>query len=142
MGEEISEDDADVFDGVMLIYIQIAFAGEFEIEAAMLGEELEHVIEEANAGGDFVSAGAFEAELAFDLSFLGIALDFRLSHNMLSSSLMSDRTAKAPSSRRLRVISAWRALCGVETPMKGTPADLALRASSTVSPRYQMCLPG
>ena len=61
LGEQLAEHDADVFDGVVLIDVEIAFGVEFEIEAAVLGEQLQHVIEEADAGGDLVAAAAFDA---------------------------------------------------------------------------------
>ena len=54
--EGFAERDADVFDGVVLIDVEIAVAFEFEIECAVAGEQLQHVIEEANAGGDLVLA--------------------------------------------------------------------------------------
>jgi len=74
--EELADDDTDVFDGVVLIHIEITFGGEFEVEAAVFGEELEHVVEEADTGCNVIPAAAFDAELAFDLRLLGIALDF------------------------------------------------------------------
>ncbi len=39
-----------VFDGVMLVDVQVALAGELQREAAVLGDLLEHVIEKAEAG--------------------------------------------------------------------------------------------
>jgi hypothetical protein len=47
----------------MLIDVEIAADGERHIERSMASEELEHVIEEADAGGDVVSAAALDAEL-------------------------------------------------------------------------------
>ena len=73
--ECLAERDADVFDGVMLIDIEIAVALEFEIECAVAREQLQHVIEEANAGGDFVLAAAFDGEPDGDARFCGVALD-------------------------------------------------------------------
>ncbi len=49
-GKELPDDNADVFDRVMLIDIQIAFGLDFQVEGSVLREELEHVVEEANAG--------------------------------------------------------------------------------------------
>ena len=48
--EGFAQRDADVLDGVVLVDIEIAVALEFEIECAVAGEQLQHVIEEANAG--------------------------------------------------------------------------------------------
>src|SRR6202012_4710953 len=46
--EGLAQRDADVFDSVMLIDIEIAIAFEFQIKGAMTSEELQHVIEKAN----------------------------------------------------------------------------------------------
>ena len=67
----MAEDDADVFDGVVLIDVEVTGGLEFEIEPAMLGEEFEHVIQESNAGRYRVLALAFNFQLAADLGFLG-----------------------------------------------------------------------
>ena len=55
----------------MLIHIQIARGLQLQIEAAVLGEQLQHVIEEANAGGDLVAAAAIDLQRAADLRLFG-----------------------------------------------------------------------
>ena len=47
----------------------------------MLGEQLQHVIEEADAGGDLVPAAAFDLERAANLRFFGVALNGGSSHH-------------------------------------------------------------
>ena len=47
-----AETDADVFDGVMIIDVQIPVGFDRQIEQAMLGEQREHVVEEPDAGAD------------------------------------------------------------------------------------------
>jgi hypothetical protein len=78
-GKELAYDYANILHGVVLVYVQIAHGFEFEIEAAMFGEELEHVVEEADSGGNFVASAAFDAEFSPDLRFLRIALQLRRS---------------------------------------------------------------
>ena len=73
--EGLAERDANVFDGVVLIDIQIAFAGEVEVERAMASEELQHVIEEADAGCDVVTALAFNGEIDGDAGLGRVALE-------------------------------------------------------------------
>ena len=73
--EELAQHDARVFHGVVLIDVKIAHGFQLQIEAAVLGEELQHVIQEANAGRDFIAAFAFDFERAADLRFFGIALN-------------------------------------------------------------------
>jgi hypothetical protein len=71
--KSLAEGNADVFDGVVLIDVEVALAGEFEIEAAVPREQLEHVIEESYAGGDLVLARAFDGEREIDLRLRGMA---------------------------------------------------------------------
>jgi len=47
--ECFSQCNAHIFDSVVLVYIEIAFACEFKIKGAMAREKLEHMVEEANA---------------------------------------------------------------------------------------------
>jgi hypothetical protein len=46
----------------MLVDIQIAFAFKLQIESPVTGEELQHVVEEADAGMDFIAALPFNGE--------------------------------------------------------------------------------
>src|SRR5208282_6110521 len=68
-----AESNADVFDGVMLIHLQVAFGGEAKIEAAVARDEVQHVIEERNAGRDFGLAPAIEMQAEINLRFFGVA---------------------------------------------------------------------
>jgi hypothetical protein len=71
--ECLAERDANIFDCVVLIHIEVAVAFEFEIEGAVACEQLQHVIEEANAGGDFVLPAAFNGEFDGDARLGGVA---------------------------------------------------------------------
>ncbi len=68
--EQLPEHDADVFHGVVLVHVQIAVGVQLQIEAAVLGEQLQHVVEEADAGGDLVAAAAFDLQRAADSASL------------------------------------------------------------------------
>ena len=48
--EELAQHDADIFDGVVLIDIEVALGFELKIEAAVMGEQFQHVIEETDSG--------------------------------------------------------------------------------------------
>jgi len=76
-GEGLAEGDADVFDRVVLVDVEVADALELEVEAAVAGEAFEHVVEEADAGGDGVLAGAVDVEAERDFGFERVALDSR-----------------------------------------------------------------
>ena len=86
LGEQLAEHDAGVFHGVVLVHVEIAIGVELQVEAAVLGEELQHVIQEADAGGDLVAAAAFDFERAADSRLLGVALDGGGSHAVKTSS--------------------------------------------------------
>ena len=48
--ERLAEDDADVFDGVVRVDLQIALGVDVQIDQAVAREQVEHVIEEPDAG--------------------------------------------------------------------------------------------
>ena len=73
--ERLADGDADVFDGVVLIDVQIALGLHVQIDGCMLGQKREHVIEKTDAGGDVADARAIEIELDADLRFSGFAID-------------------------------------------------------------------
>ena len=52
----LAENDSHVLDRVMLIDVQVTVALSVEIETAVTREQLQHVIEEADAGADVVAA--------------------------------------------------------------------------------------
>ena len=60
--DRLAEDDADVFDGVVRIDLQIALGVDVEVDQAVPREQVEHVIEEPDAGLDAARAGAVEIE--------------------------------------------------------------------------------
>ena len=56
LANNLPQYDADVFDGVVLIDVEVALGLQFQIEAAVLGEQLQHVIKKPDAGRDLVRA--------------------------------------------------------------------------------------
>ena len=48
--EQLPQRDADILDRVVLVHIQIPGGFQLQIEPAVLGEQLQHVIEKADAG--------------------------------------------------------------------------------------------
>jgi hypothetical protein len=71
----LSQADADVLDGVVLIDLEVSFGFDFQIEGPVPSEELEHVIEKADAGLPAPVAAAVQVELQADLGFAGVAGD-------------------------------------------------------------------
>src|SRR5256885_10507229 len=68
-----AESDSGVFDGVVLIDVEIAVSFDGEIESAVAGQEFEHVVEETDSGGDIGFAAAVEIEAEADIGFVGVA---------------------------------------------------------------------
>jgi len=58
-----TERDADVFDGVMLVHIQIAVGVHIQIKCAMPRNQLEHVIEKADSRRDARFSVAIQVQL-------------------------------------------------------------------------------
>jgi hypothetical protein len=73
--DRLAEADADIFHRVMLIDMQIAIGLNGQIDQGMPGEQLEHVIEKAYAGGDVCLAGAIEIQFEPDIGLFGLAMD-------------------------------------------------------------------
>ena len=61
--KRLAQRNAHVFHRVVLIHIEIAVALQLQIEGAVPRKQLQHVIEEANAGRDLVPALAFDRQL-------------------------------------------------------------------------------
>ncbi len=74
--ERLAEADAHVLDGVMLIDVEIARGRDREIERGVLGQQGQHVVEEADAGGNAGLARAFEQQFQVDVGFGSLAVDF------------------------------------------------------------------
>ena len=58
----LAKRDAGVFDGVMLIDVEIAFGVRVQIERAVARDEVEHMVEKADSGGDLRGASAVEIQ--------------------------------------------------------------------------------
>ena len=72
LGKCLTENNTGVFDGVMSIHMQIAASMERHVDQGMGGKKCEHVVEEAQTGGNLRRAGAIEVECQRDLRFLRI----------------------------------------------------------------------
>ena len=66
--------DADIFDGVMRIDMEIAIGFHGQVDQAVLGQDGKHVVEEADAGSDLSAAGAFKIEAQGNARFGGFAV--------------------------------------------------------------------
>jgi hypothetical protein len=69
-----TEGDAGVFDGVVLVDVEVATRDEIEVESAVPRDLLEHVVEEANAGVDARLAAPIKIQLQAHVGFLSFAM--------------------------------------------------------------------
>ena len=76
----LAERDADILGGVVMVDMQIALGLDRDVDARMPRQQIEHVIEEADAGRDLRAAGAVEIDFDLDVGFLGLALDGGFAH--------------------------------------------------------------
>jgi len=67
--------DANIFDGVMLVHVEIAAGLHLQIECAMTRDEFEHVVEEVNACRDAGISTAIEIQLQMNVGFVRFAMD-------------------------------------------------------------------
>ena len=68
--QRLSQNQADIFDGVMAVDLEIALRIDLQIKITMAGELSEHVIEKRNAGADLIFAGAVEVEADANFRFV------------------------------------------------------------------------
>jgi hypothetical protein len=75
-----AERDADVLNRVVLVNVEVAFRAECEVEPAVARDLLEHVVEEADAGGNCSFPVAVEVQAERNVGFFGGALQRSFSH--------------------------------------------------------------
>src|SRR5688572_13581398 len=94
--ERFTEHDADVFDGVVLIHVEIARRLQRQIESAVACKQLEHVIEETDAGADVVAAAAVDRQRACNLRLGRLTIEPRCStHRCLPAATDSSASMAA-----------------------------------------------
>ncbi len=67
----LSEHDASVFHGVVIVHVEVAFDLNLQIHQAVFGKQREHVIKETNAGIDLGFTRAIDGEAELDVGFGG-----------------------------------------------------------------------
>ena len=91
--DRLPKGDADILDRVVAIDVQIALGFDREIERAMAGDLIEHVIEKTDASGQMAGATAVEVHDHADLRLGGVAYDFcdALAHGSFATGSPSAR---------------------------------------------------
>ena len=81
----LAERDADVLGGVVVIDMQVALGLDRDVDARVPRQQVEHVVEEADAGRNGRTPGAVEIDFDLDVGFLGLALHGRFAHGICPS---------------------------------------------------------
>ena len=76
----LAENDTDILNGMMAIYIDIAFAFHNEIEVPMRGEQRKHVVEKAHASIDITMPLAIEVKGQVNCCFRSLSVYMCCSH--------------------------------------------------------------
>ena len=71
--ERLPQRDADVFHGVVRIDVQIALGENVDVQQAVPGDLIEHVIEKRQPGIELGLAAAVQIQLDADLGFQSVA---------------------------------------------------------------------
>ena len=71
----LAERDADILGGVVVVDVQVALGLDRDVDARVARQQIEHVVEEADAGRDVRDALAVEIDRDLDVGLLGGALD-------------------------------------------------------------------
>lgn len=73
--QRLAQREADILYGVMVVHLEIAFRPHIQIEQRVFREQIEHVIEECDAGLVFIDTGSINIKINDDVRF------FRLPRN-------------------------------------------------------------
>src|SRR5258705_101584 len=138
--EGLTEDDAHVLHGVMLVDLDVALRVDREVHQAVLRPRLQHVAEERDRRLHLRGAGAVEVEVKRDLGLLRLAFDARLparrlgAHAVPPPSVRSRRSAALPcparASTRARGLSWAAATFGISSPAAVTRSARAIGSCS------------
>ncbi len=85
LGQCLSNGDADVFDRVMGINVQIALRLDVQVDHPVPGHLLEHVVKERHTGGKPVLSAAIKIQANRNPGFQGVSGYLSLPHDRLSS---------------------------------------------------------
>jgi hypothetical protein len=79
-GKGLAERDADIFDRVVGIDLQVAPGHDIEVDQSVANDLVKHVVKEGDARIELAPAAAVEIDADADLGFQRIASDVCLPH--------------------------------------------------------------
>ena len=86
--QRLAQRQPGIFHGVVIVNIEVAANVNFKTEAAVGGDLIEHMIEEADAGVDFAAAFAIQPDFDIHLGLFGVALNVGIA--VAASQLFAD----------------------------------------------------
>src|ERR1700743_2436253 len=78
--DRLAERDTDIFCGVMVIDMKVAIRLHRDVDARMPGQQIQHMVEKADPGGNLGYACPIEVDGHLDIGLFGLALDGRGAH--------------------------------------------------------------
>ena len=75
--DRLAKRDAHVFHGVVLVHIEIAAGFQLEVKRSMSGNQVHHVIEEADSRSDARLSAPIQIEFQPDIGFVRLAVNCR-----------------------------------------------------------------
>ena len=94
--ESLAKRDPTIFGRVMLIDMQISLRPQLQVDVRVASEEIEHVIQKADAGRNRRRSSPVEVDRNLDIRFVGLALDRCGAHGCLKSVSSEKRAARLP----------------------------------------------
>ena len=73
--EGFTQGNADIFDGMVIVDMQVAFALDVQVDQPMSGDLVEHVLKKRNTDIESGLTGTIQVDRGFNLGFQSIALD-------------------------------------------------------------------
>jgi hypothetical protein len=74
--EGLAQTNPHVFDQMMIVYLDISFGFDGQIEKSMLGEEGKHMIEKGYSCRNFPLARSIQTKINLDLGFFRVSFDY------------------------------------------------------------------
>ena len=75
--DSLTQCDTDVFDGMMVVDMQVALCLYIQIDQTVTCDLVKHVVEKRNAGRKILSTGSVQIDCHVNFCLVGIADDFR-----------------------------------------------------------------
>lgn len=106
LGKGLPQRNADVFDSMVRIDMQIAFSLDLKVDQAVTGYLIQHVIQKRNARRENATPRSIEIKTNRHLGFQGISADFGLPHAHLNAVLQKEWMGAPAKAGQVRINSS------------------------------------